>query len=172
MNVNANFCENCGNKINNARELLNREHKNHLNEKPTFQDTKNTHSLDHQVNQSTFNQDHELKQTYEDLTDEGSTEDSVEKDMLKYVGKNSDYYHEKWKTIAEKKNGVSWNFAAFFLSTIWLGYRKMYKEVIYIALFFLSFDLLLYFLDSGIGINSSFVESVNNSLVYGLAAFV
>src|SRR5690625_5626540 len=61
-----------------------------------------------------------------------------------FVGKNSDYYKRKWENMNPKRNGFSFNVAAFFLTLYWLGYRKMYKLVFFIALLFLAIDAVLY----------------------------
>ncbi|MFC0300893.1 DUF2628 domain-containing protein [Virgibacillus soli] len=68
-----------------------------------------------------------------------------EEDVRLFVGKKADLYEIKWEK-ASKKNGLSFNFAAFFFSLFWLGYRKMYKPIIFILLGFLGIDILLYFL--------------------------
>lgn len=59
-----------------------------------------------------------------------------------YVGeRKQDYYFEKWG-IGNKQ---TWNWAAFFLSFFWLGYRKMYKFIIYFLLAFIVIDMIVYF---------------------------
>lgn len=62
-----------------------------------------------------------------------------------FVGKKADYYNQKWEK-AEKKNGLSFNVAPFFLSFAWLGYRKMYKVILLMALSFLVVDFALFLL--------------------------
>ncbi len=42
-----------------------------------------------------------------------------------FIQKNSDYYISKWKLMAEKNSMISWNWASFFFTGLWLGYRKM-----------------------------------------------
>ena len=52
-----------------------------------------------------------------------------------YVQKNADYYIAKWKLMASSESKISWNWAAFFFTANWLGYRKMYLYAfIYILL--------------------------------------
>lgn len=49
-----------------------------------------------------------------------------------FVGKNADYYQNKW---LKSKNGGSMGFnpAAFFLGVMWLIYRKMYLYALIVA---------------------------------------
>lgn len=65
-----------------------------------------------------------------------------------YVGDNSDYYFEKWGVFEGAIKKSSWNWAAFFLIFLWLGYRKMYKVIVGIILIWLVTDVILYSLDS------------------------
>ncbi|MBO0602519.1 DUF2628 domain-containing protein [Sporosarcina sp. E16_3] len=72
---------------------------------------------------------------------DGNVEASSETEktnLLKvFVGdKKQSYYFGKW----EKSEQRSWNWAAFFATFFWLGYRKMYKFVLSILLFFIVVD--------------------------------
>lgn len=40
-----------------------------------------------------------------------------------FVGDNLNYYERAWK------KEYSWNWAAFFLSIVWLGYRRMFNQL-------------------------------------------
>src|SRR5690625_3294524 len=60
-----------------------------------------------------------------------STDLPLENDLSKFVGKNYDYYYLKWSGM--DNSAISWNFASFFCSLFWLGYRKMYGTVFLIA---------------------------------------
>ncbi|NPA54494.1 MAG: DUF2628 domain-containing protein [Aquificae bacterium] len=52
-----------------------------------------------------------------------------------YVQKNADYYIAKWRLMATSGSKTSWNWAAFFFTANWMGYRKMYLYAfIYIVL--------------------------------------
>lgn len=56
-----------------------------------------------------------------------------------FIGeKKQHYYIRKWS-----KGVNSWNWAAFFFSVFWLGYRKMYKQIIFIMGIFLITDLFV-----------------------------
>lgn len=48
-------------------------------------------------------------------------------DLDVFIDKNIDRYNKIFTKNQEKKVFISFNFAAFFLSFIWLMYRKMYK---------------------------------------------
>lgn len=47
-------------------------------------------------------------------------------EIKEFVGTESKYYIGKWRKSSNPEKAVSWNWAAFFLSGYWLGYRKMY----------------------------------------------
>lgn len=44
-----------------------------------------------------------------------------------FIGKNADYYIEKWDKADNQARFAGWNWAAFFLGVFWLAYRKMYR---------------------------------------------
>ncbi|WLV24474.1 DUF2628 domain-containing protein [Aciduricibacillus chroicocephali] len=44
--------------------------------------------------------------------------------LLLFLEKNENYYLKNW----QKRN--SWNWAAFFVAPFWLGYRKMYRNLL------------------------------------------
>ncbi|MEH7236815.1 DUF2628 domain-containing protein [Bacillus sp. JJ1562] len=79
---------------------------------------------------------------------ESQNNELTEVDALElYVGDNSDYYFEKWGIYENAVKKRSWNWAAFFLIFLWLGYRKMYKVIFGIILIWLVTDVILYSLD-------------------------
>lgn len=45
----------------------------------------------------------------------------------KVVQKNIAYYDLKWRSVENPGKKNTWNWLAFFFSTFWLAYRKMYK---------------------------------------------
>ena len=76
-----------------------------------------------------------------------------------FVGEEKQsYYLRKWKN----DNRQSFNWAAFFGSFFWLGYRKMYKVICSILLLFIVFDLVILLT----GIDGTVL---NNSIAIGLA---
>ncbi|MFS0864591.1 DUF2628 domain-containing protein [Fredinandcohnia sp. 179-A 10B2 NHS] len=57
------------------------------------------------------------------------------------VGENNEYYIRNWN------RKISWNWAGFFLSYAWLGYRKMYLHIVILLgtlLFINIIDMLLF----------------------------
>ena len=42
-----------------------------------------------------------------------------------YVGRNADYYLDRWKASEVRKFRLSWNWAAFLGGLLWMVYRKM-----------------------------------------------
>lgn len=49
-------------------------------------------------------------------------------EIMRFVGKNSQYYQNKFDTITKTGSKTTWNWAAFFLNIYWLLYRKMYLQ--------------------------------------------
>jgi len=90
-----------------------------------------------------------------------------------FIGeKKQHYYIRKWS-----KGVNSWNWAAFFFSLFWLGYRKMYKQVLLIIGVFLVIDLAVTLLgidntipNSVIGLASAFTFGITGNNFYRLHA--
>lgn len=59
-----------------------------------------------------------------------------EPEVRAFIGKEADYYFKKWQPILEGQGQwAGFNWAAFFLTGVWLAYRKMYKVIfIYYAI--------------------------------------
>lgn len=51
--------------------------------------------------------------------------DSAEQDLANFVGSNAAYYLERFRQI-ERGGGASWHWPAFFVTSGWLLYRKMW----------------------------------------------
>src|SRR5262245_35166664 len=51
----------------------------------------------------------------------------TEAEIKAFVGQNADYYSSRWTPLLEGKDWSGFNWAACFLSGLWLSYRKMYK---------------------------------------------
>ena len=76
-----------------------------------------------------------------------------------FVGeKKQSYYLGKW----QKDNRKPINWAALFATFFWLGYRKMYKVIIYILLIFIAIDVVILLT----GIDG---DLINNSIGLGVA---
>jgi len=53
-----------------------------------------------------------------------------EQEVGAFIGKEADYYFKKWQPILEGRGRwAGFNWAAFFLTDLWLAYRKMYKAI-------------------------------------------
>jgi hypothetical protein len=52
----------------------------------------------------------------------------TEQEIRAFVGPRADYYLEEWRlALAGTEIALGFNWAAFFLSWLWLPYRKMYR---------------------------------------------
>jgi hypothetical protein len=68
-----------------------------------------------------------------------------EQEVTAFVRKEADYYLEKWQPILEgRSRWAGFNWAAFFLTYLWLAYRKMFK----VAFIFCGIMLIVSFLKS------------------------
>lgn len=63
-----------------------------------------------------------------------------EEEISKYVGKNAESYINIWR------EGKKFNPAALILGVLWLGYRGMYKVIMYLFIAFVFTDILVIFL--------------------------
>ncbi len=83
-----------------------------------------------------------------------------------FIGKNSDYYLQKWGfTNGVVTKETSWNWAAFFFGIFWLGYRKMYRYIIIFLASFLALDLLLLLLN----VNVAFLCAMDQAIGIGIS---
>ena len=89
-----------------------------------------------------------------------------------FVGKNYDYYINKWNKLENKKSKISWNWAAFFLGPFWFGYRKMYIPVLVIAFMYFLLDLFLYVIQYQFTEETYYFDPVENLLLIPLSIFV
>src|SRR5699024_12101678 len=72
--------------------------------------------------------------TTDEQTDETDNGNEFVTALKNYIGKNKDYYLKKWKLDSEGKptKTLSMNWAGFFLTVFWAGYRKMYGLILII----------------------------------------
>lgn len=54
-----------------------------------------------------------------------------------FIQKHQQYYFDRWR------QGESWNWAAFFFISLWLGYRKMYRYLLMLIGFWIVYDALI-----------------------------
>ena len=54
----------------------------------------------------------------------------TEQEIRAFVGSNAEYYLRAWRPALSNEGGTSrFNVAAFLITGLWLGYRKMYSAV-------------------------------------------
>lgn len=63
------------------------------------------------------------------------------------VQKNIAYYDVKWRSVENPAKKNTWNWVAFFFSTFWLAYRKMYKPFFILAAIELIWAVPFYLVD-------------------------
>jgi hypothetical protein len=88
------------------------------------------------------------------------------------VGKNYDYYKEKWNKLESKKSKTSWNWAAFFLGPLWFGYRKMYIPMVLIAVCYILLDLFFYLFQYQFSEENYFFDPVQNLLLFPITVIL
>ncbi|MGD9722699.1 MAG: DUF2628 domain-containing protein [Pirellulales bacterium] len=70
-------------------------------------------------------------------------------ELQAFVGRKADYYLRKWAPRLESPDGeAGFNWAAFFLTALWMAYRKMYRNAIFciVASWVVSLGLQLLFM--------------------------
>lgn len=83
--------------------------------------------------------------------------DENEEQIKVYVGKKADNYISIWK------EGKKFNPAALFLGMIWLGYRGMYRIIMYLIVAFILTDILMIFL----GIDLTRISGIAAGVILG-----
>ena len=72
--------------------------------------------------------------------------DGVKKaDWHFFIDKNASRYVDIYAKNEGKKFFISWNWAAFFFSTNWMFYRKMYKKAVIFTLLYSLMIILAFF---------------------------
>ncbi|MHD0314432.1 DUF2628 domain-containing protein [Fusobacterium varium] len=84
--------------------------------------------------------------------------DENEEQIKSYVGKKADDYINIWR------EGKKFNPAALFLGMIWLGYRGMYKVIMYLIIAFILTDILMIF----IGIDLTRISGIVAGVILGI----
>ena len=62
-----------------------------------------------------------------------------------YVQKKSDYYFAWWDKMDFENVPISWNWSAFLISVLWLGYRKMYGYILIFMSVYALANLAIFF---------------------------
>jgi hypothetical protein len=65
----------------------------------------------------------------------------TEQEVDAFVGKNAEYYKEKWKAHPNSQYFKGWNGIAFVFFLEWAAYRRMYKEALLAFLGILIFGI-------------------------------
>lgn len=108
----------------------------------------------------------------DEQTDETDTGNEFVTALKNYIGKNKDYYLKKWKLDSEGKptKTLSMNWAGFFLTVFWAGYRKMYGLILIIFGVLMALDIIVYLADlpvnSSIGVVVSVIFGLNGNQLY------
>lgn len=120
------FCPNCGNEAPNAA---------------VFCPTCGLNMQDY------FRDDNVSKDQQDDKINDGLTVNRSEKHQdaehkeepwQAFVDTRYHFYDQKWSVASQPDVNAGWNWASFFVGLFWLGYRKMYRELlILIGVFFL-----------------------------------
>ena len=94
---------------------------------------------------------------------EGVMDERQETNLIEFVGeKKKDYYLKKW----QKDNSFNW--AAFFLTLLWLGYRKMYTPIFLVLAAFFAIDIIFLVMEiEGTLINRSLGAALSGWLGIG-----
>ncbi|MDV2583034.1 DUF2628 domain-containing protein [Alkalibacillus haloalkaliphilus] len=69
-----------------------------------------------------------------------------------YIGRNDEYYKDKFNKFKQKDTKLSFNFVAFFIDIYWLVYRKMYGLAAGLYIGFLAFGIILMFVTDLMGL--------------------
>ncbi|WP_158217615.1 DUF2628 domain-containing protein [Lottiidibacillus patelloidae] len=150
------FCSACGEKV---IRIAAKNDESNAREDEKFEEIKANKTSEEEVI---------VESQSEDLSTEEPNQDEVLAEA--YVGSKYPYYKEKWVKMDETGSGGAGNIAAFFLGVFWLGYRKMYRELLFIALAFLLIDFLLVYVINYQYSTESFIDPVDS--VIGLAASI
>jgi Protein of unknown function (DUF2628) len=89
-----------------------------------------------------------------------------EAELRAFVGRNAAYYLRNWSPTLEHSLQVGgFNWAAFFLTGIWLAYRKMYRVVFILVGIFVVEGILEEFVVAGGFVKPESVKLVNSFLI-------
>ncbi|MFE4042798.1 MULTISPECIES: DUF2628 domain-containing protein [unclassified Priestia] len=81
----------------------------------------------------------------------------------KVVRTNTSYYDLKWGKTANPAKNNTWNWAAFFLTSAWFAYRKMYKHFFILTFIEVIWFSLLCFVD---------IPEWSDAIVFGGASLI
>lgn len=81
-------------------------------------------------------------QSYQENELQQTSTPNKEQEWIDFVGRNYDYYKFKWLKSDDPEKALTWNWTAFFLGFLWLGYRKMYKPILILLSLYLGLELI------------------------------
>lgn len=91
-----------------------------------------------------------------------------ERDIYRlFVGKNSDYYVQRWEEMSTTGKKISWNWAGFFFGLFWLAYRKMYPHTFGLMIF----SLILQYVQKVMNTDPVVVALTNIAISAGIGMF-
>ncbi|MBD8048147.1 MAG: DUF2628 domain-containing protein [Clostridium argentinense] len=110
-------CNNCGSEVKNNDGFCNECGAKILTEQDYIEIFKNNEIIDEAY----------IKKE-ENIIDYDKVFDNISKEEIAtFIGKkNNSYYLDKWVNLKFTNKYASWNWCAFFMSSYWLLYRKMY----------------------------------------------
>ena len=141
----AKFCTNCGNKLITIEDSI----------KNTTENIKDVIK-----NNETY------KSFIDTSYDENSRADFDNRDMVNFIQKKVEYYIPKFKDMQELYKSTSWNWAAFFFSSWWFLYRKMYAIGFGIILATIVIESFIPYLSLIISIATSVISGLYGNIVY------
>lgn len=111
-------CNNCGSEVKNEESFCSECGAKILTEQDYIDIFKNKNS--EMIDESYIKE--------ENIIDYNKVFDTITKEeIVAFIGRKSNsYYLDKWANLKLSNKYVSWNWWAFFLSSYWLLYRKMY----------------------------------------------
>ncbi len=69
-------------------------------------------------------------------------DEKTKEKMRIFIGKNADYYLQKFEFFEKTGSSVSWNWAAFGFGVFWMAYRKMFLYAILTVFFIFTLNVL------------------------------
>lgn len=113
------FCSKCGHECEMSNKFCSKCGYNLKSMEDSIKDT--AHNIKDSITNS---------ETYKNFTnikdDKSIKADWDNDDMINFIQKNNEFYIPKFKDMQEFDKTTSWNWAAFFFTSNWMFYRKMY----------------------------------------------
>jgi hypothetical protein len=162
----SNFCYACGSKLS---KMDNKIEDMVVDSRATEHEGEDTTSNSRATEHERTSEEEVLEPTVSSHGEVHVSDAETEREELtrRFVGEKYPYYKDKWSKMDVNKSKSSFNVAAFFLSLLWLGYRKQYKLIFIIAGIYLGIDFLLYIFNYQY--ESYFSDPVDRAISIGVA---